>query len=91
MFTLAKKSVALAAAGASVYVTYKRGVWSDAEQSKRAWEDLRETLSNSSTSPSSRPVSSALQVSLWVSNAVTVFVVIVRTSSNVYGSLLRLA
>ena len=61
LFTLAKKSIAVAAAGASVYVTYKKGVWSDGKQSKKAWEELTETLSNTSTS-SSKPVASALQV-----------------------------
>jgi hypothetical protein len=62
LLALAKKSIAVAMAGTSVYITNKKGVWGDGDQSKKAWDELRETLSNTSTS-SSKPVASALQMS----------------------------
>ncbi|XP_062511900.1 uncharacterized protein LOC134187766 [Corticium candelabrum] len=62
LFTVVKKSVALAAAGGLAYVQYKQGVWSDGDQSRKAWEKLKKTISTSSSSDRSKPVASALQL-----------------------------
>jgi hypothetical protein len=72
LLALAKKSIAVAMAGTSVYITNKKGVWGDGDQSKKAWDELRETLSNTSTS-SSKPVASALQVRVGVVWLISVF------------------